>query len=71
MRKIGKWNSGETTLFYVCCPDCGDIIYEETSDNSGYRNWKEFSDALVGCSFWCDSCNEEYEIVEDDEVDDE
>lgn len=70
MKKMSKYNSSSTKLFYVYCPYCGDTLYQETSDNSGCCTEDDFQETIVGNSYYCESCDEEYFVTDDEEDED-
>lgn len=67
MIKITNAYVGSTKLFYVYCPICGDILYENTSDNSGIRKESDFAEEVIGMDLWCNSCQESIEIIDNEE----
>lgn len=68
MKKIGTWNFEEVKSVCLFCPECGNLLYNETVDNGGdLEDQREF---LKGGMFYC-HCGAEYLIVNDDEEDED
>ena len=68
MRKIGAWNITEVKSVCLFCPDCGEILYNETVDNGGPFEYQV--EELKGAEFYC-SCGTEIIIIDDDDEEEE